>query len=225
MPVEVRPGTPLELALAQLEIDADRWQLVAMARGMMRGYDARWRQSQQNIVVEQIESTYESPLFNPETGCRSRTFSVAGKIDKLAQQDGLVLYDHKTTSSNNDIADPSSTHWRQLNIDAQAKHYELLLWANGIRVDRVIWDVARKPGIRPKKLTKAEMTEIDSLGHYYGFDLSAEAIETARTTGQEDAEPYELRVAAETINNPDRYFQRRSVPRLRSELAEYASEL
>ena len=215
--------TPLKLALAELDTEVENWQLIAMARGLLRGYDARWREAQQDIVVQQIEATYESPLFNPETGRRSQTFSIAGKIDKLAEHDGRVLYDHKTTQS--DISDPNATYWRQLNIDAQAKHYELLLWANGIRVDRIVWDVVRKPGIRPKKLTKIELAEICSLGSYCGFDLTTNAIEVAQATGQENAELYEMRVAVETINKPDRYFQRRGVPRTRDELAEYAAEL
>lgn len=216
--------TWLQHGLAAIGITSDRWQLAAMARGMLRGYDARWRASHASIEVLEIEATYLSKLTNLQTMRTSRTFSVAGKIDKLVRQNGaLTLYDHKTTSM--DITDPDSPYWRQLAVESQVSHYELLLLANAIKLEQVVWDVVRKPGIKPRKLTKKDLAEIVSLGSYCGFDLSDETVAFAKFGERENADLYECRVAQETIDNPDRYFARRSAKRLRSELVEYATEL
>ena len=94
------------------------------------------------------------------------------------------------------------------------------------KVERVVWDVVRKPGIRPRKLQKKELAEITSLGSYHGYDVANETLLPVRDgMAEENAELYEIRVAEETIDNPDRYFARRSVTRLGDEIGEYATEL
>jgi hypothetical protein len=124
-----------------------------------------------------------------------------------------------------DISDPASVYWRQLVIEGQASHYELLLLQNGIKLDRIVWDVVRKPGIRPKKISKKDVLALQETGRYCGIIVASESYTHAINHGDENAELFACRVAQETTENPDRYFQRRSVPRTRDELAEYASEL
>jgi hypothetical protein len=222
------PETPLDAALHALEeyfANSEAWQLRAMARGLMRGYDAHWKRSQRAIQLQECEGIYTSDLVNIDSQRRSRTFSLAGMIDKLAIREGyLTLFDHKTTSL--DISDPAAPYWRQLSVESQPSHYELLLLMNGIRVDRVEWDVIRKPTIRPKGLNKAALGEVTSLGTYLGHKVTPETIQhVLHVEASENAELYELRVADACWTEPDRYFQRRGVTRTNDELGEYAREL
>jgi len=205
--------TRLDAGLAVIKVPPEHWQMAAMARGMLRGYDSRWREEQSGITVLTNEHTYVSPLVNLDSGRSSRAFQIAGKLDHLVLDPSVCLVDHKTTSS--DLSD-DGVYWRQLAVESQPSHYELLLLANGIRVDNVTWDVARKPGIRPKKITK-------KYGEEVGTVHAARAV--AAGVEYEDAILFEDRVALETTENPDRYFARRSAKRLRDEIAEYADEL
>ena len=221
----------LDVAFAAIDdmVTPENWVAAATAKGLMEGYHARWLRAHDDIDVMEIEKTYQSPLVNIGTGKTSRTYNLAGKIDKLAHdassQGNLVVWDHKTTSM--DIADPDAPYWRQLTVEGQPLHYELLLLANKIRIDRVVWDVIKKPGIRPKKIAKKEAAGIVSLGEYCGRKVSeiTKASFAAWPEPREDAELYQIRLAVECTEDPDRYFQRRSVPHLQEELAEYAAEL
>lgn len=201
----------------------DRQLIAAKCRALMAGYDLRWRNQRYTLLGS--EQTIQSELWNPETGHRSRTFKLAAKVDKLAT-DGtrLILFDHKTTSE--DIADPAATYWRQLAIEAQASHYMLMLWLNGQKVDMAIWDVIRKPQIAPKQITKAELQRLLITQEYFGFSVTDQALYNAQKGGREDYELYEARLSQDCMfERPERYYQRRPVPRLDNDLIEHAREL
>lgn len=219
-------STALQKAIGRIDELAtpDDWVLAATIRGLLIGYDHRWRDQQQNIQLRAVEQCYAAPLVNVETGRKSRTFSLVGLIDKTADDgDEEEIYDHKTTSS--DISDPSDFYWRQLIVDSQPSLYELLAMCNGRRVSRVTWDVTRKPAIRPKEISKKDQTATCGIGKYCGFDLTAETLEHLTNSNRENGELYAARVAADCIDNPDKFFARRSVPRTREQLYEYAREL
>ncbi len=201
----------------------DNWLVAATCKGLLEGYHARWATAQAGIELITSEQTYIAPLRNLETGSDSRTFKLAGKLDKVTRDNGIVLEDHKTTSM--EIEDPAGPYWRQLAIESQAKHYELLLFANGIKIDRIVWDVVRKPGIRPKKLTAANRKGVTSLGEYCGRKLSSETRQLFVTEERENAELFQARLAVECLEHPERYFARRSIPRGRNELVDYINEV
>lgn len=204
---------------------ADDWIVAATAKGLIAGYANKWESAHRDMEIVEIEKTLEAPLTNLDTGSDSRTFRIAGKLDKLVRQNGLVLYDHKTTSS--DIKDPDAVYWRQLQIASQPSHYELLLLANGVKIDRIVWDVIAKPGIRPKKIAKAEQKQIAAHGEYCGYEVSAETRQAIAldTDPRENGELFQHRLTAECIENHERYFQRRSTPRIEAEIVEYVHEL
>lgn len=195
----------------------------AKVRGLMAGYDARWRDQDYRPV--DVELYREAPLVNPETGATSRTFRIAGKLDVVARDARGMLYviDHKTTSEN--IEDANSMYWRQLVVESQPSQYMLLEWMNGRKVAGAVWDVIRKPTIRPRKLSRAERARVVGEGRWFGARVS----EHDRTclAGVDECETpamYEARLVADIAETPERYFQRRSVPRLDGELVEYAQE-
>ena len=214
-------STALQNALAAISAADSQSLVAAKCRGLMHGYDARWRNAgYQPVAVEQV---YRARLTNPETGKDSRTYTLAMKLDVLTEQNGQrVLFDHKSTSEG--IEDPDSPYWRQLVVEGQVSHYLLILWQNGIKCDGAVWDVMRKPQTSPKKLTKAEMKAVASLNKYFDRDVTID--DPVTWDGRETLAMYEARLAYDcTRERPQHYFQRRSVPRLDAELLEYAGEL
>lgn len=228
-PIEEPTGLAAALAAIDTHASSDDAATVrATARGLMRGYDHRrtkhtWRPTG-------IEQQFNVPILNLNTSkqtSQSRTFRLAGKIDLDGQRDNqpdIWVMDHKTTSS--EIEDPDALFWRQLVVDSQANLYLLAKHLQGVQVCGAVWDVIRKPGIRPKKLSKKDQAGIASLKTYFGFRVSEETIQgLIGGIEQEAAELYEYRLAAECSENAGRYFQQRAFVRMESELLEYAGEL
>lgn len=220
--------TPLESALNAIDISTfgmpDPAPLIrAKCRGLLRGYDHRYRNA--GYVPVSVEETLTAPLQNPDTGMPSRTFTVAGKIDLLAEyQGGLYLIDHKLTS--HDITDPMSMFWRSLTVDPQPAHYALLLWAQGRKVDGSVWDCIRRPMISPKKLTKSETKAAAATREYFSYRLNDGDIASLAADERETLDMYSARLEADcTRERPDWYFQRRPVPRMDADLLDYAREL
>lgn len=220
---------PLQSALEAvgLEVPASseysKLLIASKCRALLCGYHARWADA--GYEIEGVEHLVESDLWNPETQRKSRSFSIAGKLDATLLLDGRrIVMDHKTTSE--DISDPNSPYWRQLAIEGQASHYMLLEWLNGRKADSAVWDVVRKPGISPKKLSKTEI-EMVVIGKTYSRQrVSDDSIAELQSTGRETLEMYEFRLAQDCISErPQWYFQRRPVPRLDSSLLEYAADL
>lgn len=199
--------------------------VLAKCRALLRGYDARWRDAGYRALPGQVENTMTSALWNPATDRSSRSFVVAGKLDVFAELNGRrYIFDHKTTSD--DIEDPDGPYWRQLRVEGQATHYMLLQWLNGVKPDGAVWDVVRKPSISPKKLTKAERASCVADRKYFGTSMSMDTLAALQTGERETLEMYEARLTYDcTVERPERYFQRRPVPRLDHEILEYAEDL
>jgi hypothetical protein len=219
---------PVAAALAALDslqsFTESQALVLAKCRALIYGYDARWQNSP--YAIESAEEVVTAELWNPETNRRSRSFTLAGKIDVNAfHGERRVLIDHKTTSE--DISDPNSTYWRQLAIEGQAAHYMLMQWLNGAKVDDAVWDVMRKPETRPKKVeSKIDRAQILRESTYFGVRLSYDSLRHLRETDRESYEMYEARLRWDcTENRPEWYFQRRSVPRLDAQLREWAGDL
>ena len=149
-----------------------------------------------------------------------------GKLDVTVRDEmnRSVLFDHKTTGE--DISDLDSPFWRQLVVKAQPSHYMLLEWQNRRKVDYAVWDVVRKPAIRPKEIAKRDLHAALDSGEYFGTSLTGEMGTELIATGRETTLLYAARLAWDcTQERPAWYFQRRMVPRLDSELLELAKEI
>ena len=216
---------PLEAAIeATRQIDSQSPLVAAKCRALMVGYDARWIDA--GYVPESAECVMTSDLYNPDTQSKSRSFRLAGKLDVRARYAGRkILFDHKSTSQ--DITDPNAPYWRQLVVEGQVTHYMLLEWLNGEKCDDAVWDVIRKPAISPKKLTKAEIKAVVSLGEYFDLRVSEHCKQWfIAGNDRETVEMYEARLAHDcTKERPEWYFARKSIPRTDGEVLEYAREL
>jgi hypothetical protein len=201
--------------------------VAAKCIAMLCGYDARWQNSPYRI--DEIEYVSTSELFNPATEAKSRTFTIAGKLDLLCTERSTgrkVLIDHKTAASSTDIEDFNAPYWRQLVVEGQVSHYFLLEWLNGRKVDFAVWDVCRKSGISPKGLAKKELAAVRDFGTYYAQGVTAEDQEELQATERETPLMFAARLIHDcTVERPHRYFQRRMVPRLDEEVHEYAVDL
>ncbi len=205
------------------QLDESTRLIVAKCRALLVGYDRRF--SKAEYVPLKIEYVRTANLFNPDTQRQSRSFQLGGVLDVLTERNARrVLFDHKSTSQ--DITDPDGPFWRQLSIEGQVSHYLLLEWLNGEKVDEAVWDVMRKPSISPKKLSAADRRATVANRKYFDLELSQQSLDSLQLDERETLEMYEARLTHDcSIERPEWYFQRRTVPRLDADIIEYAREV
>lgn len=206
-------------------------------RRMICGY--AWRWSADAPLVLASELSFDLPIINPATGAASRTFRWRGKIDRIwsiADEENIskiVVGETKTTSE--DI-EPESDYWTRLRRDHQISGYVLAAQKLGYRVDTVLYDVIKKPTIKPKQIPL-----LDDQGQKQVFDPAGNRIfnksngkprQTASLednwvikTRPETTDEYGARVFSEMGADPDRWFARKEIPRLIGDLDEFQEEL
>lgn len=118
-----------------------------------------------------------------------------------------LVVEHKTTSA--DIT-PGSPYWRRLTLDTQVSTY--LGATEG--VEGMLYDVIRKPSLRPLKATPPEAQKRTKAGALYA---------TQRET-DETPEEYAERLRADISADPNKYYARGVVVRLPSERTEAARD-
>lgn len=112
---------------------------------LLYGYAWRWADDELEWVA--CEQSFQIPLVNPATGKASQTFMLAGKIDGIVRRDGrLLVMEHKLLSE--DLASDSKL-WEWLKIDSQITVYMLAARHLGYAVEGVLYNVTRKPTIKP----------------------------------------------------------------------------
>jgi hypothetical protein len=181
----------LDAALAAVTRAADPYER-ASAEALLTGYHLRWQDAGYTVVA--VEQEFRAPLVDPRTHRPSRTWQLGGKIDVIvADRDGRVLVmEHKTSSE--DVS-PGSTYWTRLRMDGQISVYWVGARALGYDVAGVIYDVIKKPGLRPLKVNQ-------------------------RRTVDETPDEYRARVAEDIAEKLDGYFARGDVVRLEREIDE-----
>lgn len=186
----------------------------ATIRALYEGYCAKW-QASDDAEFEKVaaEVGFEAPLMNPETGGTSKTWVLAGKIDAIAKKDGKTyIIEHKTTSQ--DIG-PGSDYWRKLSIDGQVSGYYVGAQANGYEVENCLYDVIRKPTIKPLKATPEENRKYKKDGTLYAGQREFD----------ETPEEWYERLKADIAERPDYYFARVEVVRSADDLVDYLFDM
>lgn len=169
--------------------DTDDWMLEGTIAGcLVDGYVDRWGDSRHRAVAVEVPFHLELGATNPPA-----TFS--GKIDRVVKDatGTLFVLETKTTS---DSLDADSDYWLRLRVDTQISGYILAARELGHNVQSVIYDVIRKPGIRPRNKPTPESLE----------DFAA-------------------RLRADITSRPHFYFARREIPRLEVDLSDFHREL
>ncbi len=159
----------------------------ATVPALVEGYRKYWPEN----IRPRSEEPFKYPLTNPKTGRASRSWVIAGKIDGLATD---RIIETKTTSE--DISD-GSKYWLRLRIDPQISMYILGAASLGTDTRTVLYDVIRKPTIRPYNSAK-------------------------RTEAPDE---WGLRLTADIAERPAYYYARREITRLDDEIAEFRREI
>jgi hypothetical protein len=183
---------------------------------MLCGYAWRWGESTlEHIAAEQ---SFVLPLRNPQTGKSSTVFQLAGKIDGIVRlKDGRLAV--KESKLFGDDISLDSSLWRRLRIDHQISLYVLAGRQLGYDVSCVLYDVTRKPTIRPKLVKGAEQKAFASLGEYCGERFEPAIVD------HESPRMFGARLNNDISERPDFYFQRHEIARLDGDLAEFESEV
>lgn len=209
----------LVAALAPIHADetCDPWDRAA-ARALLTGYHERWKSQPYETLGVEVE--FRRPLA---TGLQTKTgktrvargYNVAGKFDGVARSriDGRMwLVEHKTTS---ETIEPCSPYWRKLKVDRQVSLYLSALRRDGYDVVGCLYDVIRKPTLRPKMATPESARKYKQDGTLYASQRDED----------ETPEAYEERLLADIAERPDDYFARAPVVRTAEEIAEHERDL
>lgn len=185
-------------------------------QALFEGYVNRWfAEDEDRFDKVAAEVGFQAPLMNPETGGISKTWEIAGKIDAIAKEKGsgkVFIVEHKTTSQ--DIG-PGSDYWRKLAIDGQVSGYYVGAQSKGFDVENCLYDVIRKPTIKPYKATPEDKRKYNKDG-----SLS----KTCREFDETPEEWYE-RLKADIAERPDYYYARVEVARNADDLTDYLFDM
>lgn len=207
------PPARLTAAVTRMRREQSDAFALVMAEEMMIAYTARWGDAPLRTVA--VEVSFDAPLVNPETESPSKLFRIGGKIDAIAiDEDGRhVIVEHKTTAA--DIEE-GSLYWKKVRtLDTQVSTYIQGARALGYEVDRCIYDVARKPALRPLKATPEADRKYTKAGLLYANQRDRD----------ESPEEYRLRLREELQDRPERYFARGDIVRLAADEREHAFDL
>lgn len=219
------------LAWADLQEYEDDYER-AVVVNLIHGYFQRWGDSELKTVASEIQ--FEVPIRNPDSGRVSRSYKAAGKIDRIVRKPSLhlALLETKTVSES---IEPTSDYWNRLEIDQQITLYMLVARKLGYDVRTVIYDVIRKPTIRPKQIP-----QLDSQGRKIVQDQTGQRSLNKNGTPKqsasnpdgeemlmrlETADEFGHRLAKDIASRPDFYYARRDIPRLEADLEEFENEL
>lgn len=157
-----------------------------------------------------------------------------GKIDGIGtlRDNRSALIEGKTTG---DSLKPDSDYWLRLNFNIQVFNYVDAARSVGWDLGEVIYDVTRKPSIKPKTVD-----DLDSKGLKIVLDAQGQRVFLAagknkgepRQTGEvskgyvvkshvETPDEYADRLYADTKTRPDFYFARREIPVLDMDLEQF----
>ncbi len=212
----------------QLEWDMEGETVIRL----LCGYEWRW----QNEPLEYLaaEQSFQLPLLNPDTGKPTPLFNLAGKIDGI-----LRLQDSRLSVAENKLLGedigPDADLWRRLQIDSQISMYMLAARRLGYPVECVLYNVTRKPTIKPTAVSL-----LDELGVKIVLDRDGNRVKTKtgyyRTTGDTalgyvvQTRPMTTEEWGEKLNDdiyarPDYYYVRKEIARLDCDLKEYEQDL
>ena len=212
--------------------DLHEWNLEAetVAR-LVSGYEWRWRSMPLEYIA--VELPFRLPLINPETNGVSKTFDLAGKIDAIVQmEDGRQAV--KETKLFGDDIGVDSDLWPRMRMDQQISLYLNAARRLGHNVETVLYDVARKPTIKP-----GAVPILDELGVKIVLDSHGDRVKTAgklwRQTGDTEKgyvlqtrpmtiEEWGSKLTDDIVARPDYYFARVEIPRMEADLKEFDQE-
>lgn len=204
---------------------------------MIAGHHWRWGAAPTTVLG--TEESFSVPIRNPATGAMTPLFRQDGKIDRRVMLDDgrMAIEENKTTSE--DLA-PDSIYWTRLRRDHQISSYMHGARVLGHDIQTVIYDVIRKPTIRPTMIPLRDGPD-GTTGLKIVMDANGERVRTkdgkkwretpdadlgfVALTRQETPEEFGQRYGNAMRAEPDKYFARREIPRLDADLELFQQEL
>ena len=202
-----------------------------VARAILIGYEARWGDAEWTSIA--VEEPFEVPIINPEN-LAEHEYPLVGVIDTRVKGYGYnnVMMEHKTTKT--DFSRPDTHYFDKLPHDQQLSIYSIAALANGDPIDGTIYDVIRRPSIRPKKIPRGSVAavhddeergtaaEIIVSGTYWGQRCTVETevhvTENIDKTIQENNELFGLRVLYNCLEKPNNHYHRTDLIKRRGEV-------
>jgi hypothetical protein len=218
----LRVGSGFHAALEANDLDLDPDEAIgeriedpfemAMVAAMFNGHLSRWAGDRLRAVSTELE--FSLPLRNPATGRPTQVWTLAGKIDRIVELSGgrLALMEYKTTSQD---FSPGAEYWLKLHMDQQLSIYVIAARSLGWNVETVLYDVTRRPMLRPYKATPEAVRKYTKDGRLYANQRDTD----------ETPEEYAARIAEDIASRPEHYFARIEIARLDRDLEECAAEL
>ena len=214
--------------------DAYDWRIESEIVGaLLTGYFNYYGHTETLVEHLEVEKSFDIPLVNPETGYPSRTFRLAGKRDGLVRWNGrLSILEHKTTAQ--DIG-ADSKYWLRLRVDTQISLYVKAAREEGHDVVAVLYDVIRKPSIRPRQIPVLDSNRLKIVSDENGkrvYLKSGKPRQAAKkeegwtlSTKPESPDEYGNRLSQDIAERPEFYFARREIPRLDDDLDRFSHEI
>lgn len=217
----------LAFALPEVGGGLDAYLCQTLA-ALLLGYWRRWGEGDEIIKHNHPEQKFKLAMPG------SPFFTLEGKIDGLCELvDGRTAFvEHKTTSASVDIVSP---YWDKLRFNIQVLQYADAGGKLGWDFSIIIYDVVRKPRLKPKEVTVCDHEGvpiiIDQATGQRVFKETAKGRSPRRTadpskgwirtTRPETPGEYGQRLESDIAMRPDFYFARREVPVLESDLEEF----
>jgi len=200
----------------------------------------KWWYNDAGYNVEHLEQQFNLPLLSPETGHPLRA-DMVGKIDRVFSiGDRRYIHEYKSTSAS---LEPDSLYWGHLRLDTQTRLYAYAAERIGLGSCGLLYDVWRKPAIRPKKLTQGDSKKFVADGLYCGETFSVTGtgglgivvngrgaeVEPGAKEGtfaiRETPQMFGARLLEEITTNPEKYFARKEVDRSEADIKSFEHEL
>lgn len=204
------PEGYMEAALAAVAGKAYDEFEQATVEEMLYGYNRRWADARAEYEVLGVEVQGTAPLLNPETWRPSRTWELGGKIDLIIRHKPtgrVAIGEHKSTSS--PIDDDAADYWATLSLDSQISEYVILAECMAHKVTDILYDVLRKPQIRPLLATPPENRKYKADGSLYANQRDR------------DETPGEYRDRLHEVLQDPKYLARRMIPRTDDQIHDF----
>jgi hypothetical protein len=184
----------------------------AIVAAMYSAHKTRW--ADYSIEIVATEQPFRIPLVNPDTGAPTPIWDLAGVLDKIVRlADGrLALMEYKTTSLD---FTPGADYWTRLHLDPQLSIYVIAARKLGHDIQTVLYDVTRRPSLRPLKATPEDKRKYKADGTLYANQRAID----------ETPEEFAARVSAAIAEDPSKYFARIEIARLDQDLEDCAGEI
>lgn len=193
-----------------------------MLYGMLKAYWNVYGERDQWAIEPEVEFMHKIKGAN--------SFRAAGKLDGVGNNGtNTVIVEHKTTS---EAIDSGSDYWMRLRFNMQMLQYVTAYHTEHGVIPEVVYDVAKKPAMRPSKVPvldeKGDKVVNDANGNRCylanGKPRQAASDGMMLMTRPENAEEFAVRVYDDIMSRPDFYFQRKNVTVLEDDIAIFKAQ-